>query len=162
MITIIAACSKNLVIGKDNQLIWKVPGDLKRFKELTTGNPILMGRKTFESIGKPLPNRLNIILTKDKSFQKDGCLIYNSIDDVLPLFEKQNLWVIGGGEIYRQFMDKSDKIELTLIHKDFEGDSYFPEIDMDKWEIENKIEMSCEEFSYDYITFVRKKNLNNL
>jgi len=121
-----------------------------------------MGRKTFESIGKPLPNRLNIILTKDKSFQKDGCLIYNSIDDVLPLFEKQNLWVIGGGEIYRQFMDKSDKIELTLIHKDFEGDSYFPEIDMDKWEIENKIEMSCEEFSYDYITFVRKKNLNNL
>jgi dihydrofolate reductase len=86
MITLIAACSKNRVIGKDNQLIWKVPGDLKRFKELTTSHPILMGRKTFESIGKPLPNRTNIVITRDKNWKHEGCLVYNNFEDVLSIF----------------------------------------------------------------------------
>ncbi len=156
MITLIAACSKNRVIGKDNQLIWKVPGDLKRFKDLTMGNPILMGRKTFESIGKPLPGRTNIIITRDKSFNVDGCLVYNNLDQAISLFAAQNLWVIGGGEIYKQLISRADVIELTLIDKEFEGDSYFPEIDYNYWCIVNKISMTCPDFDYEYLTL--KKN----
>lgn len=155
MITLIAACSKNRVIGKDNQLIWNVPGDLKRFKELTTGHPVLMGRKTFESIGRPLPNRTNIILTKDHTFKKDGCLIYNDWREVLPLYENQNIFVIGGGEIYKQLLPKADKIELTLIDKDFEGDAFFPELGED-WIESERESLSCSDFDYHYITYLRK------
>ena len=155
MITLIAACSKNRVIGKDNQLIWKVPGDLKRFKELTTSHPILMGRKTFESIGKPLPNRTNIVITRDKNWKHEGCLVYNNFEDVLSIFEKQNLFIIGGGEIYKMLINLSDRIELTLIDKDFEGDTYFPEIDS-HWTVENIESQSCPEFDYSYITYIRK------
>jgi len=155
MITLIAACSKNRVIGKDNQLIWKVPGDLKRFKELTTGHPILMGRKTFESIGRPLPNRTNIVITRDKNWKHEGCLVYNNLEDVLSIFEKQNLFIIGGGEIYKMLIILSDKIELTLIDKHFEGDTYFPEIDSN-WTVENIESHSCLEFNYSYITYIRK------
>lgn len=155
MITLIAACSTNRVIGKDNTLIWKVPGDLKRFKELTTGHTILMGRKTFESIGKPLPNRQNVILTKNKDFQVDNCLVYNNLEEVLSLFEKQNLWVIGGGEIYKQLLPYCDRIELTLIHKEFEGDAFFPELN-DNWVIENKEDHTCEDFEFSYITYGKK------
>ena len=155
MITLIAACSKNRVIGKDNQLIWKVPGDLKRFKELTTGHPILMGRKTFESIGIPLPNRTNIVITRDKSWKQEGCLVYNNFEDVLSIFEKENLFVIGGGEIYKMLINLADKIELTLIDKDFEGDAYFPEIDSN-WTVEKVESQSCPEFNYSYITYIRK------
>lgn len=154
MITLIAACSKNWVIGNNNQLIWNLPKDLKRFKNLTNGNPILMGRKTFESIGKPLPNRTNIIITKDPSFKKEGCLIYSDWRDVLPIFEKQNLFVIGGGEIYRQLMPVADKIELTWIDKEFEGDTTFPQI-TDKWTISNVEKDSTNEFDYEFRTYVR-------
>jgi len=156
MIILIAACSKNRVIGKDNGLIWKVPGDLKRFKELTTGHPILMGRKTFESIGKPLPNRTNIVITRDKDWKHKGCLVFNNIKEVLPLFVKEKLFIIGGGEIYNMFLDLSDKIELTLIDKDFEGDSYFPEIDSN-WVIEKIESHTCPEFNWKYITYFRRK-----
>jgi dihydrofolate reductase len=155
MITLIAACSKNRVIGKDNQLIWKVPGDLKRFKELTTGHPILMGRKTFESIGRPLPNRTNIVITRDKKWKQEGCLVYNNFEDVLSLFEKENLFIIGGGEIYKSLINLADKIELTLIDKDFDGDAYFPEIDSN-WTVEKVESQSCPEFNYSYITYIRK------
>lgn len=155
MITLIAACSSNRVIGKDNQLIWKVPGDLKRFKELTTGHPILMGRKTFESIGKPLPNRANIVITRDKNWQHEECLVYNDFEDVLNLYEKQNLFVIGGGEIYKTLISVADKIELTLIDKEFDGDAYFPEIDSN-WDVQHSETHQCEEFTYHYITYIRK------
>jgi len=155
MITLIAACSKNRVIGKDNQLICKVPGDLKRFKELTTGHPILMGRKTFESIGRPLPNRTNIVITRDKNWKQEGCLVYNNFEDVLYIFEKENLFIIGGGEIYKSLINLADKIELTLIDKDFDGDAYFPEIDSN-WTVEKVESQSCPEFNYSYITYIRK------
>ena len=136
-------------------MIWKVPGDLKRFKELTTGHPILMGRKTFESIGKPLPNRTNIVITRDPNWRQEGCLVYNNFEDVLSLFEKQNLYIIGGGEIYKALIGIADKIELTLIDKDFEGDAYFPEIDSN-FSVENMESHSCPEFNYHYITYIRK------
>lgn len=161
MITLIAACSSNRIIGKDNQLIWNVPGDLKRFKDLTSGHPILMGRKTFESIGRPLPKRTNIIITRDKSYKQDGCYVYNSFDEALPLYETQNLFVIGGGEIYQQLLKHADKIELTLIDKEFEGDTKFPVLDENIWVIQNKEDCSCEEFDYHYITYVRKNTRND-
>ena len=152
MITLIAACSKNKIIGNENKLIWKVPGDLKRFKELTTGHTVLMGRKTFESIGRPLPNRRNIILTRDKAFKADGCLVYSDLKEVLELFGN-DLFIIGGEQIYKQTIGYVDYIELTLIHKEFEGDAFFPEIPNNFREI-SKIDMSCNEFDYSYITYI--------
>lgn len=152
MITLIAACSKNRVIGKDGTLIWHIPEDLKRFKKLTLGNPIVMGRKTYESIGKPLPGRTNIILTRDKNFKVENCLVYNKISDVLEIFEKNNIFVIGGGEIYKQFLDRSDRIELTLIHKNFDGDTYFPQIGND-WEVIECQKSNFENIDIDYISY---------
>jgi dihydrofolate reductase len=152
MITLIAACSENRVIGKAGKLIWHIPEDLKRFKKLTLGNPIVMGRKTFESIGKPLPGRTNIILTRDKNFKMEGCLVYNKISDILEIFEKNNIFVIGGGEIYKQFLDKADRIELTLIHKNFDGDTYFPQIG-GEWEITHSENSKFEDIDLEYISY---------
>jgi len=155
MITLIAACSTNRVIGKDNQLIWHVPGDLKRFKNLTSGHIVLMGRKTFESIGRPLPNRTNIIISRDTSLKVEGCIIYNDYREVFSIFEKNEIFVIGGGEIYQQLLPYADKIELTLIDKEFEGDTYFPDLNS-SWVEENRESLTCPEFDYHYITYKRK------
>jgi len=158
MITLIAACSKNRVIGKDNKLIWHVPGDLKRFKELTSGHTVLMGRKTFESIGKPLPNRRNIILTRNPDFKPEGCLVYSNLSEVLELYHN-DLFVIGGEEIYTQTIGYADYIELTLINKEYDGDAFFPEVP--DFFVEKKIEkLSCDEFEYSYITYENKYKLD--
>jgi dihydrofolate reductase len=133
-----------------------IPGDLKRFKSLTSGNPVLMGRKTFESIGRPLPNRTNIVLTKDPNWNHEGCLVYSDWRQVLPLFENQRLYVIGGGEIYKQLLPYASEIELTIINKEFEGDAYFPEMNENNWILTNCIEQSCDEFTYEYRTYFRK------
>lgn len=154
MITIIAACSKNRVLGANNQLIWHIPEDLKRFKKLTHGNTVVMGRKTYESIGKALPGRLNIVLTKNKNFKANDCLIYNNVAEVLEIYEKNNLFVIGGGEIYRMFMPFADKIELTLIDKEFEGDTFFPEID-DVWKLTNEVTSNYGELNFNFLTFLK-------
>jgi dihydrofolate reductase len=127
MVKIIVATSKNRVIGDSNSLIWYLPADLKRFKELTTGNPIVMGRKTYESIGRPLPNRRNIIITRDVKYDVEGCEVVNSLEEALMICNN-NCFIIGGGEIYKQSMSIADQIYLTLVHEDFEGDTEFPEI----------------------------------
>jgi dihydrofolate reductase len=127
MVKIIVATSKNKVIGDSNNLIWHLPADLKRFKEITTGNTIVMGRKTYESIGKPLPNRRNIIITRDFNYEAEGCEIVNSLEEAL-MISNNNCFIIGGGEIYKQSMGIADKLYLTLVHEDFEGDTTFPEI----------------------------------
>jgi dihydrofolate reductase len=127
MINIIVATSKNRVIGNNNSLIWKLPADLKRFKQITTGSTVVMGRKTYESIGKPLPNRRNIIITRDTNYLVDNCEIVNSLEEALMLCNN-DCFIIGGGEIYKQSIDIADKIYLTLVQEDFEGDTYFPEI----------------------------------
>jgi len=127
MIKIIVATSKNRVIGDSNSLIWHLPSDLKRFKELTTGNTIVMGRKTYESIGRPLPNRRNIIITRDTKYEVDSCETVNSLEEALMICNN-NCFIIGGGEIYKQSMDIADEIYLTLVHEDFDGDTTFPEI----------------------------------
>ena len=150
MITIIAACSKNRAIGKDNKLLWHLPNDLKRFKKITTGKTILMGRKTFESIGKPLPNRKNIVLSNNKDLLIEGCEVITSISE-LNLIE--DIVIIGGEQIYKLFIDLADIIELTLIDKYFDGDAFFPEIDLDKFIKDVDEPMLGDEFNYNYLTY---------
>ena len=150
MITLIAACSKNRAIGKDNKLLWHLPSDLKRFKKLTTGKTIVMGRKTFDSIGRPLPNRKNIILTNNKNLQIEGCEVINSISELNTL---EDIIIIGGEQIYNLFIEHADIIELTLIDKEFEGDAFFPEIDLSKFIKDNDELIHGDEFNYNYITY---------
>ncbi len=133
MINIIAAMSRNRVIGNKGELPWKLPEDMRHFTKVTTGFPVVMGRKTFESIGRPLKGRTNIILTRDISYQKDGCIVLNNVEDVVKNFSKEDLMVIGGEEIYRQFLPYAERIYLTLIDKDFEGDTFFPDFDKKNW-----------------------------
>lgn len=156
MVSIIVATSKNRVIGKNNKLIWKISSDLKRFKELTTGNTVVMGRKTYESIGKPLPNRRNIIITRNKKYSVSGCDIVSSLEEALFL-TNNNCFIIGGGEIYKQSLNIADKIYLTLVDKEFEGDSYFPEIG-DDWVIINQDYFEAnekDEYNYSFIDYER-------
>lgn len=161
MVSIIAAISDNNVIGKDNKLIWHLPEDLKRFKELTTGHTIIMGRRTFESLGKVLPNRKHIVLTRDENYHVDNenVIIIHDIENLEQYIDKEaENFVIGGAIIYRQLMPKADKMYITKIHEKFEGDSYFPIINEKEWSITEKIKgMQNEQNPYDYefLTFVR-------
>lgn len=162
MITIIAAASENNILGKDNDLIWHLPKDFKRFKELTSGHFIIMGRKTFESFPKPLPNRTHIIITRDISYSDslpESCFAFKSIEEGLRFCENQeNIFIIGGGEIYKQMMDISDKIELTRVHTDVEGDTLFPEID-NKWELVEEVKIEKDEkhlYDFTYLTYIKK------
>ena len=138
-ITLIAAAAENNALGKDNQMVWHLPDDFKRFKKLTTGHHIIMGRKTLESMNGPLPNRTNIIITRQKDYTYQGCIIVHSLDEALKTCpQDEEVFVIGGGEIYKQAIDKADKIELTRVHTTVEADAYFPEIDTKKWELTNE------------------------
>lgn len=156
MIKIIAACSSNRVIGKDNTLIWKVPGDLKRFKEMTTGHTVVMGRLTYESIGKPLPNRTNVIITRNPEYKVEGCeVIYNgytALKEILNRSKNEDIFIIGGGNVYSQFLPYADVIELTYIDKEFEGDTFFPEIPNTFLEVKRE-DLECKDFNYSYITY---------
>lgn len=138
MITLIAAAGENNELGKDNDLLWHLPDDFKRFKALTTGHYIIMGRKTFESFPKPLPNRTHIIITRSKDYEAPtGCLIVNSLEKAIAVCpENETVFIIGGGEIYRQSVGLADCIELTRVHSTFEADTFFPEIDSSMWQLE--------------------------
>ena len=153
MISLIVAVSKNGIIGKDNKLPWYLPDDLKRFRKLTTGNTVIMGRKTYESIGKPLPNRENIVLTKDTSFKVDGCQIINDINQIV-FDNDKNYYIIGGTQIFNLLYDKCNSMEITYIDKDFGGDSYF-NFDESKWKITNIELKSCDDFDYRYFSYKR-------
>ena len=127
--SLVAAVSKNGIIGDGNKIPWNIPGELARFKKLTMGGTLIMGRKTFDSIGRPLPGRKTIVLTRDVNLKIPGCDIINSIEEVLPLeLHKKEVFIVGGAEIYEQFMEHSNKIYLSVIQKDFEGDTVFPAI----------------------------------
>ena len=152
MIKIIVAMSKNRVIGDSNTLIWHLPEDLKRFRQLTTGNTIVMGRKTYESIGKPLPNRRSIIITRDPDYSVEGCEVVNSLEEAL-LLSNSDCFIIGGGEIYRQSIDIADRIYLTLINKEFEGDTSFPEIK--DWVEVSSENFVTDDFGYSFIEYER-------
>jgi dihydrofolate reductase len=156
MIKIIVAISKNRVIGDSNKLIWHLPADLKRFKEITTGHPIVMGRKTYESIGRPLPNRRNIIITRDNNYQVEGCEIVNSIEESL-LLTNSDCFIIGGGEIYKQSLHLANQIYLTQVDEEFEGDTTFPELDK-SWYVskqENFLSDKKNSYNYSFITYER-------
>ena len=139
-ITLVAAIASNNVIGKENSLPWNIPEDLKRFKQMTSGNTILMGRKTFDSIGRPLPNRQNIVMTKDENFEREGIKVINDFDEALELIKesKEDVFVIGGSKIYELFEPVANTLAITRILKDFEGDAFFPDINWELWQIEKE------------------------
>lgn len=148
--SIIVARAQNGVIGKDNQLIWHMPRDLKHFKQTTSGHFVLMGRKSYESLGKPLPNRLNIIITRNPDYRAEGCLVVHSLEEALAISGKQNqqeVFILGGGTIYKQALDEGlvDKIYLTEIKHSFEGDTYFPELDKNAWQEVDRQEYAADE-----------------
>ena len=135
VISIIAAMDKNRLIGQGNRLPWKLPADMKHFRRLTLGKPVLMGRKTFESIGKPLAKRTNIIVTHNRNYQADGCIVTHSIDEALVAVKNQEeLMVIGVASIYKLFLSRADRLYLTQIHESFVGDVYFPTFDWVDWQ----------------------------
>ena len=159
-LTIIAAASTNNVIGFDNKLIWNIPKDLKRFKELTQGHSVIMGRKTFESLSSPLPNRRNIVVTRNKDYSPQGIEVFSSIEDALDVCrEDLQPFIIGGGEIYSQTINLVDKIELTRVYKDYQGDAFFPDIPLDNFELANELVNYLDDDSstkYSFLTYIRK------
>jgi len=157
IISLIAALGKNNVIGVDNKLPWKLSADLKRFKAITSGKPVIMGRKTFESIGRPLPNRTNIIITRDKNYRADGCVIVNSAEEALNAAkENEEVMIIGGAQIYAEFLPKANKMYLTVIEKEFEGDAYFPEYNDHEWKIIHKEDHEDDGLRYSFVDLERK------
>jgi len=135
LISIIAALDKNYLIGINNHLPWHIKEDLHHFRKLTYGHPVVMGKNTWMSLGKPLEGRTNIILTHDKDFHIDGCITLNSISELDNLFREEEIFVIGGANIFRQFLAIADRMYLTRIDHTFSGDTYFPDIDWQQWKL---------------------------
>ncbi len=141
MISLIAAMDENRLIGKNNDLPWRLPADLAYFKKITMGHVIVMGRKTFESIGKPLPGRENVIVTSQQDYKVEGASIVHSIEELLQLDEdSKEVFVIGGAHLYEQTLAHAHRLYLTEIQEQFEGDAYFPQIDERKWSVASKTE----------------------
>jgi len=160
-LTIIVAAGENDAIGKDNKLIWHLSDDLKRFKALTSGHNIIMGRKTFESFPKPLPNRTHVVISRQKDYQApEGVIIVNSLKNAINATRQDNQsFVIGGGEIYKQAILLADKIEMTRVHESFDADTFFPKIDSTIWkEVSNTFHNKDEnhEHSFSFITYERR------
>lgn len=155
MISIIVAYDKNLAIGKDNTLVWRQSEDLKRFKRLTSGKTVVMGRKTYESIGKPLPNRRNIVLSR-QNIDIEGVEVINTFDS---LNKDEDIFIIGGGEIYKNFIIFADRLYVTEINYEIEADTWFPEIDLNIWKVESVEKHTSDEinqFDYNFINYIRK------
>ena len=163
MLSIIVAVAENNVIGKDNKLIWHLPEDLKRFKKLTTGHTIIMGRKTFESLGRVLPNRKHVILRNDMelNIEDENVEVLEDISMLKQYIDStEENFIIGGATIYKLLLPYANKIYLTLIHEKFEGDVFFPEIDEREWKIvetEKGLKDEKNPYDYEYITYTREK-----
>lgn len=143
IVSLLVAIAKNNAIGKDNQLLWRLPNDMKYFKDLTWGGVVVMGRKTYESLGKPLPGRVNIVISGQKNFTADGVEIAHSLEDALAIAKKTNnkeVFVIGGGEIYKQSMPLAEKMYITRVHKSFEADTFFPAFNEDEWALKSNLD----------------------
>lgn len=163
MISIIVAVSDDWGIGKDNELLWRISEDLKRFKRLTYGNTVIMGKKTWESLPRrPLPGRKNIVLTDDSQECIDCSVTAYSVEDALSKCGKEDeIFVIGGGSVYRQFMPFAERLYITHVHRKGPADVYFPEIDHDIWEVVEKEEFESSEINsipYTYIIYQRRNN----
>ncbi len=156
-ISIIVALAKNLVIGKDNQIPWHIPADLQYFKRITLGKPMIMGRKNYESIGRPLPGRKNIILTRDINYSAEGCTIVHSKEEAMVATDNATeVMIIGGGAIYEMFMNDADTLYLTEIDSHVDGDVLFPEYNKDQWkEVSRKAGEKNMAWNYDYVVYGR-------
>lgn len=162
MISIIVAIAENLAIGKNNDLLWHISEDLKRFKRITSGHPVIMGKKTFESLPKrPLPNRRNIVITDVPGEQIAGCEMAYSIEGALALCDPaRETFIIGGASVYRQFLPLADRLYLTRVHKSFDGDVFFPEINFGEWELVEKLDFPSDDensFTYACETYDRNR-----
>lgn len=160
-IAIIVAIAQNFAIGRDNQLLCHLPADLKRFKQLTTGRTVVMGKKTFESLPfRPLKNRRNIVISDDRSEQIPGCEMAYSIQEAIEKMDDDNEnFIIGGGSVYRQFLPYTTRLYITLIRHSFDADTFFPEIDLSEWILVEKLENEPDEknpYPFNFLTFQRK------
>lgn len=162
ILCIIAAAAENNALGKDNDLVWHLPDDFGHFKKRTSGHKIIMGRKTFESFPKPLPNRMHIVITRDTDYKipYDGCIVVHSLEEALELVKDDSLaFIIGGGEIYRLALPYANQIELTRVHETFEADTYFPNFDEKDWQlVEKTFHPKDDRHAYDFtfLTYIRK------
>lgn len=162
MIVVIAAAAENNALGKDNDLLWHLPDDFKRFKALTSNHYIIMGRKTFESFPKPLPNRTHVIITRQKNFAVENCIVVHNLKQALAACPTdEDVFIIGGGEIYKQSIDIADTIELTRVHTTLEADTYFPELNTTDWTLIHEEFHPKDEkhlYAFTYQTFVKKQS----
>lgn len=159
---IMAAKAKNNVIGKDNKLVWHLPADLRFFKQTTKGHTLIMGRKTFESLANPLPHRDSWIVTRNENYKAEGATVFHSLEEAIATGEQKGLdtvFILGGGEIYRQSMKLADKLIITEVHENFEGDTVFPEIDMNIWQEASREAHQADEknkYNFAFVTYIRK------
>ena len=160
MINIIVATAQNGVIGDKNSLLWHIREDMVHFRTLTSSHPVIMGRKTFDSIGRPLPKRENVVITRDTNLTIEGCRVVHSLEQALALFDKQeDIFIIGGAQIYKQALPLADRIYLTVVYRDYCGDTSFPDFDRNEWtEVSREEFESGEAFEYPFafITLDRK------
>ena len=162
MITMIVAMGTNRVIGMDNRMPWHLPADLKYFRQATWGHPVVMGRKTFQSIGKALPGRENIVLTRDRNLQLDGATIVHDMQDIIKRAANEQLFIIGGSEIYAQFLAQAERLLITQVAVETEGDAYFPVFDKEHWRLIKRTEGSADSqnpfhFAFEEWTRVREE-----
>lgn len=161
-VALICAMADNRVIGKDNQTPWHLPNDMKHFKEVTMDHPVIMGRKTYESIGRPLPGRRNIVITRQEDLKIEGCDVVHSLEEALELAKgdsPKEIDVIGGEQIYSLALPLADRIYLTIVHADIEGDAYFPEFSEEEWVgVEREEHPSDEDhpYAFTFVTYTRK------
>lgn len=158
-ISIIAAIDEKRGLGKNNQLLFKIPEDFRRMKALTTGHPIVMGRKTYESIGRPLPNRTNIVITRDKNYKAEGCVVVGSLEEVLRQAQgklgSDEIFIFGGGEIFKQALPVVDRLYLTKVKGDFHADTFFPEYETEFLKVIEKKEHNDSGYRYTFLTLDR-------
>jgi dihydrofolate reductase len=164
IVSFIVATDENNLIGKNNQLPWHLPADLQYFKKITTGHYIIMGRKTFESIGRPLPNRTTVIITQQPDYKSEGCIVVNSIEEALEASKNEGeVFIIGGAEIFKTALHKADRLYLTRIHHNFDGDVYLPQLNLENWkEVKREDHPPDEKNHYPYsFIILEKKRFNN-
>jgi dihydrofolate reductase len=155
LISIIAAMDENRLIGRGNRLPWRLPADMEHFRRLTLGKPVIMGRKTFESLGKPLEKRTNIVLTANRDYHADGCIITHSMDEALSAAKGcEEVMIIGGAAIYALFLPRADRLYLTQIHARFSGDVYFPDFNPADWQEAKRIDCQPDEKNLHSYSFV--------
>ncbi len=173
ILSIIAAIGQNNELGKDNQLLWQMPADMKHFRETTSGHPVIMGRKTFESIGRALPNRENIIITRDPQYFREGVIIVHSLEEAIERYTKSRaskdiarhdsaeseIFIIGGGHVYEEALPYADRLYITHVDAKLPADTFFPEIDLRKWEKSHEEKFPSDEknpYPYTFVTYEKK------